>query len=90
MGDENLDDKIMDIDMQNGLLAMELVFNTLVKQEKYEDAKKMYWSWKRVGQDYIDFRLKHYDSEGRKVIREVYKVLGYNPYLPMKRDNDEK
>lgn len=82
MGDENLEDKVTDVDMRNALFAMDVTMNALLNREQYKEYQKMYWSWKRITGDYIYFRLTHYDSEARSVIREVYNVLGYNPYNP--------
>jgi len=88
MGDENIEDKIYDADYQNALFSLNTMFNTFMSMEQYENAKGIYWTWKRFGDDYISFRLRHYDSEGRKVIKEVYDILGYNPYNP-KQLNDK-
>lgn len=83
MGAENLEDVVHDADYQNALLVMDLAINAYERLEMYEEAKKMYNSWKRVSEDYIDFRLDRFDSEGRQVVSQVYfKILKYNPHNP--------
>ena len=34
-----------------------------------------------IHSEYVNFRLKEYDSEGRLVVAEAYKMLGYNPNI---------
>lgn len=82
MSDEPLEKQVYDWDYQNALYAMDEVFWAYIRAEQYENAAKMYWSWKRITEDYIDFRLTEFDSEARKVISKTYKILGYNPNNP--------
>ena len=82
MGEENIEDRINDADYQNSIYSMGVMVDSLVDLDKMEAAKGMYASWKRVSDEYIIFRLNLFDSEARRVVKEVYKVLGYNPYNP--------
>lgn len=82
MGEENLEDRLDDMHYLNSLWALDFVHQVLKKGEAYEAAECLLSTFMHVSNNYIDFRLKHYDSEGRKMIRETYKVLGYNPNSP--------
>lgn len=88
----SIDDIKNNYDYWLSLYALDYLKNDLRKAEAYELINKVDESWKRVSNDYIDFRLnrsQYFESEGRKVIREVYKVLGYNPNRG-KNDNGTK
>ena len=79
LGDEDISDKLDDRDYLNALFCIDIINKLAIKSDEYEISQELSESWKRISDDYIDFRLKHYDSEGRKVIRATYKTLGYKP-----------
>jgi hypothetical protein len=83
MGEENLDDKILDDEFRKVLAVYQFGIDVLKNYENKEELIGiLYKSMKFWEEQYIDFRLDKFDSEGRKVIREVYNILGYNPYNP--------
>lgn len=84
MGEENIEDQIQDQDYWLALYSLDYLMQDLYKAEAYELINKVDKSRYRISEDYILFRLDKYDSEGRKVIREVYNVLGYNPNVRSK------
>jgi hypothetical protein len=77
-----LEDIIKNTDYWVSLYALDYLRQDLERVEAYELISKVEESWKRISDDYIDFRLNHsayFESEGRKVVKDVYKVLGYFP-----------
>lgn len=89
MSDDDLENKVYDTDYRNALWSMTEVHKSLMKAEQYRAAQAIYWSWKRITEDYISFRLEKYSSESNKVIRKVYNILGYNPYKSLPPHKNE-
>lgn len=79
---DNLEKELMNSDYLIIIDAVHLYHRLTESYELYEYTKRVNDTFHALVNDYIDFRLKEYDSEARSVIREAYKVLGYNPYNP--------
>jgi len=90
MGAENIEDRFSNFDYLNALWSIEILSRVMVSNEDYDLAEGLNDSWRRISNDYIDFRLKHYNSEGRMVIRETYRILGYAPGSNQKMLGDGK
>ncbi|RLD79750.1 MAG: hypothetical protein DRJ15_08740 [Bacteroidetes bacterium] len=80
MGEENLEDRILDKDFAVLTTGLNVLRTMAMGKEDYEFVDMLEGVFMRHTNDYIDFRLECYDSEGRKVIRETYRILGYNPF----------
>jgi hypothetical protein len=63
--------------------ALNNYYESLIIKEDYDTAELVKHLELSARDNYVDFRLKEYDSEGRALVREVYtNILGYNPNNP--------
>lgn len=79
---DDLEKELLNGDYLISLDAL-IIYKKLVEAyDMFEYAKRINDTFHAMAFDYVDFRLREYDSEARSVIKKVYKVLGYNPYNP--------
>lgn len=85
MGEENLEDRTLNTEFLSNLYKYRVMINAQIRLENYYFASEALKLHKQTEIDYINFRLDKYAGEGRKVVGEVYKILGYNPKIKSER-----
>lgn len=81
MGNDNLEDRTINEKFLSDFQKYRWIAESQTRLENYHVVASVLRLHKQAEVDYINFRLDKYASEGRKVIAEVYKILGYNPYI---------
>lgn len=70
--------------------SLDMYINECIKNEEYDLLYFANVTYKVVSDKYVSWHLKNYDSEARKIIRNTYNILGYNPYNPKQLNNGDK
>ena len=63
-------------------------YNMYIKRyeqlEQYEKIPKLKKALYVAIDEYEAFHLQNFESEGRRIVRKAYRILGYNPERPKK------